>query len=113
MKFTRARLRDAILVAIAVGATAGGNAFAQENQGGDESQAGAKQEAKTLDSVVVTGSRIRQVDVETVQPVQVITRQDIEKQGFQSVGDIIQNITSTGSPPLSRTSPSSSGMNAG
>ena len=113
MRYARAKLRDAILVAIAVCAAANGSAFAQSQTGPEDPASTGEQDAKTLDSVVVTGSRIRQVDVETVQPVQVITRQDIEKQGFQSVGDIIQNISSTGNPPLSRTSPSSSGMDAG
>lgn len=113
MKYTRARLRDAILFAIAVGATSIGAAFAQAQTGREGAADAAQQDASTLDSVVVTGSRIRQVDVETAQPVHVITRQDIETQGFQSVGDIIQNITAAGNPPLSRTSPSSSGMNAG
>ncbi len=113
MRKVRGRLRDAILIAIAVGVSANGSAFAQSQAGADDLAPAGKQDAKTLDSVVVTGSRIRQIDMETAQPVLVITRQDIETQGFQSVGDIIQNITSTGSPPLSRTSPSSSGMDAG
>ena len=108
MALKRTKLRDAILIAIAVGASMHGTVFAQT-----QPTAAEQKDAKTLDNVVVTGSRIRQIDVETAQPVHVITRQDIENQGFQSVGDIIQNITSTGNPPLSRTSPSSSGMDAG
>ena len=58
------------------------------------------------DKITVTGSRIRQVDVETTQPVTIIDRAQIEKQGFQSVSDILQNITATGTPPISRASPS-------
>jgi len=34
---------------------------------------------KTLDQVTVTGSRIRGAQIENQQPVQVITRADIEK----------------------------------
>lgn len=71
------------------------------------------EEATTLDRIEVTGSRIRQVDVETAQPVLTISRQEIENQGFQSVADILQNITAAGSPPLSRASPLSTGENAG
>src|SRR5688572_2485831 len=76
-------------------------------------QEGGQQEATTLDKIEVTGSRIRQVDIETAAPVLQINRQDIENQGFQSVADILQNITAAGSPAISRTSPLSSGEAVG
>jgi iron complex outermembrane receptor protein len=68
---------------------------------------------QTLDRIQVTGSRIRQVDVETAQPILSISRQEIEKQGFKSVADILQNLTAAGTPALSRSSPLSSGEDAG
>lgn len=70
-------------------------------------------EATTLDRIEITGSRIRQVDLETAQPVLTISRADIERQGFNSVADILQNLTATGSPALSRASPLSAGETAG
>ncbi|GAB3341734.1 TonB-dependent receptor plug domain-containing protein [Marilutibacter aestuarii] len=70
-------------------------------------------EATTLDRIEVTGSRIRQVDLETAAPVLSISRQDIEQQGFNSVADILQNISAVGSPAISRTSPLSSGEAVG
>ncbi|NZA25850.1 TonB-dependent receptor [Luteimonas sp. SJ-92] len=69
--------------------------------------------ATTLDRIEVTGSRIRKVDVETAQPIVTISRTDIENQGFQSVGDILQNIAVTGSPALSRSSPLNAGESPG
>ncbi|MFC3552345.1 TonB-dependent receptor plug domain-containing protein [Lysobacter cavernae] len=81
-------------------------AFASAQEGGDQA-------ATTLDRIEVTGSRIRQVDVETAAPVLLISRQDIENQGFNSVADILQNITAAGSPAISRTSPLSSGEEVG
>jgi iron complex outermembrane receptor protein len=97
------KLRDAITFALAVGAVAGtGVAFAQETT-----------ETTTLDRIEVTGSRIRQVDTETAQPVLTISRADIEKQGFQSVADILQNISATGTPPVSRAAPLSAGEASG
>ncbi|MBA3486311.1 MAG: TonB-dependent receptor [Lysobacter sp.] len=105
------RLRDAISFALAVSATAvlsTGIASAQQ-----PAPAAAEPEATTLDRIQVTGTRIRQVDMETSQPVLTISRQDIERQGFQSVADILQNISATGSPPISRASPLSAGENAG
>ena len=76
-------------------------------------QEGGQQEATTLDKIEVTGSRIRQVDLETAAPVLQLTREDIEGQGFSSVADILQNITAAGSPAISRTSPLSSGEAVG
>ena len=82
--------------------------------------AGAQQQAQpqaedttTLDRIEVTGSRIRQVDTETAAPVVLISRENIEKQGFRSVADILQNIPAAGSPAISRTSPLSSGEEVG
>jgi iron complex outermembrane receptor protein len=66
-----------------------------------------------LETVIVTGSRIRRAEAETAQPVAVISREDIENQGFTSVADILQNTTVTGAPPISRASPLSAGENAG
>ncbi len=66
-----------------------------------------------LDRIQVTGSRIRQVDLETAQPVIQITREDLQNQGFSSVADVLENITSAGSPAISRASPLSSGEAVG
>ena len=103
------KLTSAIQFALFVGTASlvAGNALAQTQ----EPQ--TQEEPRSLDRIEVTGSRIRQVDVETAQPVTFITRQEIEKQGFQSVGDILQNVTSTGTPPISRAAPLSSGENVG
>jgi len=108
MTFKTTKLRDAITFALAVGSTAiAGAAVAQE------ATAPAQQKATTLDRIEVTGSRIRQVDLETAQPVLAITRADIEKQGFQSVAEILQNISAVGAPAISRAQPLSAGENVG
>ncbi|MBB6598223.1 TonB-dependent receptor [Luteimonas sp. MC1825] len=52
--------------------------------------------ATTLDTVTVTGSRIKQAELETHVPVQVLTREDIDRSGFKSVSDIVQNLTASG-----------------
>ena len=80
---------------------------------GTASAQSAGQSADSLETVVVTGSRIRRAEAETAQPVAVISREDIENQGFTSVADILQNTTVTGAPPISRASPLSAGENAG
>lgn len=108
MTYKTTTLRDAISFALAMGAAAGSaTAFAQDTAASQDTK------ATTLDRIEVTGTRIRQVDLETAAPVLQITRKDIEKQGFQTVGDILQNVASTGAPPISRAAPLSSGENVG
>ncbi len=66
-----------------------------------------------LDRIEVTGSRIRAANVETQQPILTLTRESLEKQGFTSVADVLQNMTSAGSPAISRAEALASGENVG
>ncbi len=100
MNLTTNKLRDGIVIALA--ATACGTAFAQDNTA-----------ATNLDRIEVTGSRIRQVDVETAQPVLTISRSEIESQGFSSVADVLQTISAAGTPAFSRASPLTSNAEMG
>ena len=70
--------------AAAVGLTAA-PAFAQD-EGGDKGE--------TLETIVVTGSRIRRVDLETSSPVFVIDKSAIEKTGKLTIGDLLQEAPS-------------------
>ncbi|WP_045758189.1 TonB-dependent receptor domain-containing protein [Xanthomonas albilineans] len=49
---------------------------------------------QTLDSVVVTGSRLRRVDAETANPVVTINRAQIEATGKATLGDLVQELPS-------------------
>jgi iron complex outermembrane recepter protein len=49
-----------------------------------------------LETITVVGSRIKRTDIETSQPVFVIEREDLQKTGLTSVGDILQDLTSNG-----------------
>jgi iron complex outermembrane recepter protein len=51
----------------------------------------------TLQGVTVTGSLIRSVDVETAQPVTELSHEALQQQGFVTVGQILNNVTSVGS----------------
>ncbi|MEQ1437968.1 TonB-dependent receptor [Fontimonas sp. SYSU GA230001] len=54
-------------------------------------------EGKTrLETIEVTGSRIRRSDYETAQPVLVVTRADIERSGLTSIGDLLQGLPQAG-----------------
>ena len=56
----------------------------------------------SMQRVEVTGSRIRTVDLATSQPVQVMTQEQIQKTGLVTVGDVINNMSSAGSPAFSK-----------
>jgi iron complex outermembrane recepter protein len=60
--------------------------------------------SKTLQTVTVTGSLIRSVDVETAQPVTELSHEQLQQQGFVSVGQILQNVPSVGSSGTSNQS---------
>lgn len=50
-----------------------------------------KQEQK-LERVTITGSNIRRTDTETVAPVEIITREDIEKSARTTIAEVLQTI---------------------
>ena len=96
------KLSDAIKFALFVGAASSAasvTAFAQE----------AATEAKTLDRVEVTGSRIKKVDAESAQPVTVITRADIEKSGVTNVYDLLNAVTASDGSGLSNVTTQTNG----
>ncbi len=54
-------------------------------------------DAQTLQAIEVTGTRIKRAELEGQVPVQVITAADIEATGLGSIGDIIQQLSVSGS----------------
>lgn len=50
------------------------------------------QDAQKLERVTVTGSNIKRTDSETASPVQIITREEIEKSGKQTISDVIRTL---------------------
>lgn len=54
------------------------------------------QDAQKLDRVTVTGSNIKRTDTETASPVQVLSRDDIEKTGKQSIQEVLRTVTADG-----------------
>jgi iron complex outermembrane receptor protein len=50
-----------------------------------------------LDTISVTGTRIKKAEVESQVPVQVLSREDIDRSGLTSLGDLIQELTGAGS----------------
>ncbi len=92
------KLSSAVRLALTLGAvaTAGvaGSAMAQDTTTTPPSST----KAKELQTIVVTGSRIRRVDIETSNPVISISRQAIQSTGSPTLGSVIQAIpANTGS----------------
>src|ERR1700694_1504367 len=90
------RIRQAVSLAVgAAGAAAATMGFAPLALAVDATgpDASAAPDA-ALQEVVVTGSRIRRVDVETANAVFVVDQTMIEDSGIQTVGDLVQRIPS-------------------
>jgi iron complex outermembrane receptor protein len=49
-----------------------------------------------LGKIEVTGTRIKRTDVETAQPVSIITQSQIKSSGLTSIGDVLQQVSSFG-----------------
>jgi iron complex outermembrane receptor protein len=50
-----------------------------------------------IETIVVTGSHIRKAEAEGSAPVQVLTHEDIENSGLRSIGDILSQLSVSGS----------------
>lgn len=71
------------------------------------------QEVAAPQRVEVTGSRIRQVDLETAQPIQILNQEQIQKTGLVTVGEVLNNLSSAGAPDFSRSGSLTSNTEAG
>src|ERR1700733_6975750 len=80
MKGSRKAVRA--ISALALGAGIAGPAIAQQ--------------AQKVEKIEVTGSNIKRTDTETAAPVQILTRDDIEKIGKQSIQEVLRGITADG-----------------
>ncbi|MDQ3289318.1 MAG: TonB-dependent receptor [Pseudomonadota bacterium] len=83
-------MSSALLAALMI--PVAGAAFAQDATG--ETQESTPQQAATdIDTVVVTGSRIKRTEIEGPAPVIVITAADLERQGFTTVAEALNTLT--------------------
>jgi outer membrane receptor protein involved in Fe transport len=92
MRLDRSELSKAVQTALSLGAVAAvgitGTAFAQDNTTTQNNQ----QQPQTLQTIVVTGSHIRRVDLETDNPVVAVTAQQIQATGALTLGDVVQKL---------------------
>lgn len=57
---------------------------------------------QTTQTIEITGSNLRRTDQETASPVQIITGADLQKSGYTSVSEVLQNLTANGQGTLSQ-----------
>lgn len=86
MRLDANNLSSAVRLALSLGVVAAAGTVTANAQ-----DAGAKDpKSQSLDTIVVTGSNIRRVDIETANPVVTIDHAAIEKSGKLTLGDLVQ-----------------------
>src|SRR6185503_10113024 len=83
------------LVAGAVSAVAAPAAFSADATT-DQSTTTNQNNTAQLGKIEVTGTRIKRTDVETAQPVTILTAAQLKSTGLTSIGDILQTVTQAG-----------------
>lgn len=87
----RRALQGVLTAGSAASLIGGGSAFAQSSPAAATSATATK-----LSQIVVTGSHIPRTAIAKAQPVITISRQQLQATGFTSIGQVLQNLSSTG-----------------
>jgi outer membrane receptor protein involved in Fe transport len=92
MRLDVKQLSSAVRLALSLSAVAGAgsvsHAYAQTTTSNTD------QKSQSLETIVVTGSNIRRVDIETANPVVTIDRAQIQASGKVNIGDLVQDLPS-------------------
>ncbi|TZF90163.1 TonB-dependent receptor domain-containing protein [Cognatilysobacter lacus] len=94
LRLRRSRIASAVLASLVLSAAT--SAFAQQaatTAPATTTDAATDAKKSELDRVTVVGSRIKRATTEGPAPIVVITRADIDREGFQTVGDMLQTLT--------------------
>ncbi|MHB8425141.1 MAG: TonB-dependent receptor domain-containing protein [Gammaproteobacteria bacterium] len=83
-----------VLMAGVVSAAVSPAVFAQDTHSGSNQNQNSN--TAQLGKIEVTGTRILRSNVETAQPVTIITRKQIQESGLTSIGDVLQQLTQAG-----------------
>ena len=91
MRLDANKLSSAVRLALSLGvaATAGTLGTAQA-----QTASSTTDQSQSLETIVVTGSNIRRVDIETANPVVTIDRAAIQASGKVNLGDLVQDLPS-------------------
>lgn len=89
---TTPAVRRAVQLSLMAGATLATAAVALPAAAQTQDQDQAGEDTDNVETVVVTGSRIRRVDAETASPVLTISADEIAKTGYTTMGDVLQRL---------------------
>lgn len=89
------KLAYAIYAALAMSISVGAHAQSQNESSASQQEAAQTQtdETRDLDTIVVTGSRIRRAEIEGPAPVTVITSEQLQREGFSTVYEALNTLT--------------------
>ena len=95
MRLDANKLSSAVRLALSLGVVAAAGTLTANAQ-----DAGAKtdQKGQALETIVVTGSNIRRVDIETANPVVTIDHAAIQQSGKLTLGDLVQDLPAITGP---------------
>lgn len=122
MRFDRCVLSTAVHAALSLGLTiAMGVAGSAHAQDAAQAQNDKPQKPQTMQTIMVTGTRIKKADLADQTPVQTITSEEIQKTGLATIGDVLQQLSISGSALNTRldrsgnfgAAPDGSGVGAG
>ena len=92
------QISKAVKLALMAGAAiAAPSAFAADDQSTTTTTTSNNTSSTNLGKIEVTGTRIKRTDVETAQPVTILTQTQLRQTGLTSIGDILQTVTQAGS----------------
>lgn len=97
MKETSCHTTLVSALAMAIALALSTPALAQDGSSASQGNNSKQQPVSKLETVEVTGSRIKGSELATQVPVITITSQDIKQSGLTSIGDILQQLSSSGS----------------
>ena len=106
MRLDVTQLSSAVRAALSLGAVAAAAAVPAV------AQDATNQKSQSLETIVVTGSNIRRVDIETASPVTTIDRQVIQQSGKLTVGDLVQDLPAIAGAALNAATNNGSGTGA-
>ena len=71
-------------------------AFAADQAAATATTTASDTSTAQLGKIEVTGTRIKRTDVETAQPISILTQSQIKASGLTSIGDVLQQVSSMG-----------------
>src|SRR5574337_1834513 len=95
------KLSSAVRLALTLGTVAAAGTLTANAQ--DTGNTNTNQKSQALETIVVTGSNIRRVDIETSNPVISIDAAAIQQSGKLTVGDLLQQMPAMSGSPVGPT----------